>query len=63
VDVRVAKSWAMKDFTLDAYLDLLNASLQQEVVGYEYKNTDTGLEREPLGLPLILPLLGVKGTY
>jgi len=63
VDVRIAKSWAMQDFTLDAYLDLLNASLQQEVVGYEYKNTEAGLEREPLGLPLILPLLGVKGTY
>ncbi|HEX8436412.1 TonB-dependent receptor domain-containing protein [Archangium sp.] len=64
VDLRVAKSWAMKDFTLDAYLDLLNASLQQEVLAYEYTRTDAGaLERKPLSLPIILPLLGVKGTY
>jgi TonB family protein len=63
VDLRVAKSWSMKDFTLDAYLDLLNASLQQEVIAYEYKDTEAGLERAPLGLPVVLPLIGVKGTY
>jgi hypothetical protein len=63
VDLRVAKSWAMQDFTLDAYLDLLNVSLQQEVLAYEYTTTELGLERKPLRLPVILPLLGVKGTY
>ncbi len=63
VDLRIAKSWAMQDFTLDAYLDLLNASLQQEVLAYEYRNNELGFERKPLALPVILPLLGVKGTY
>jgi hypothetical protein len=63
VDVRVAKSWAMKDFTLEAYLDLLNASLQQEVLAYEYRRNGTELERKPMALPIILPLLGLKGTY
>ncbi len=63
VDLRIARSWAMQDFTLDAYLDLLNASLQQEVLGYEYRNSELGLERKPLALPVILPLLGLKGTY
>jgi TonB family protein len=63
VDVRVAKSWAMKDFTLEAYLDLLNASLQQEVLAYEYRRNGTDVERRPMTLPIILPLLGVKGTY
>jgi len=63
VDLRVAKSWAMEDFTLDAYLDLLNVSLQQEVLAYEYTNDELGFERKPLRLPVILPLLGVKGTY
>jgi TonB family protein len=63
VDVRVAKSWAFRDFTLDAYFDLLNASLQQEVLAYSYSRSSEGLLREPLTLPLILPLLGVKGTY
>ncbi|MFY0567489.1 TonB-dependent receptor domain-containing protein [Archangium lansingense] len=63
VDLRVAKSWAMKDFTLDAYLDILNASLQQEVVAYEYIRGLDGLERKPMTLPIILPLVGLKGTY
>ena len=64
VDLRVAKSWAFRDFTLDAYLDVLNASLQQEVLAYGYGYDESGaLQREPQSLPLILPLLGVKGTY
>jgi TonB family protein len=63
VDLRVAKSWALQDFTLDAYLDLLNVSLQQEVLGYEYTSGEVGFERKPLRLPIILPLLGLKGTY
>jgi hypothetical protein len=63
VDFRAAKSWAMEDFTLDAYLDVLNISAQQEVFAYEYGNNEGTLERKPTGLPIILPLLGLKGTY
>ena len=64
VDVRVAKSWAFRDFTLDAYFDLLNASLQQEVLAYTYGgDSETGPKREPLSIPVVLPLLGVKGVY
>ncbi|MFP2932886.1 TonB-dependent receptor domain-containing protein, partial [Pyxidicoccus sp. 3LG] len=64
VDFRAAKSWAMEDFTLDAYLDILNISAQQEVFGYQYGFDRTGNpERKPMQLPIILPLFGVKGTY
>lgn len=64
VDLRVAKSWAMEDFTLDAYLDVLNVSARQEVIAYEYGFDRQGqAERKPMSLPIILPLLGVKGTY
>ncbi|MBZ4422615.1 TonB-dependent receptor domain-containing protein [Myxococcus sp. RHSTA-1-4] len=64
VDFRVAKSWAMEDFTLDAYLDVLNISAQQEVFGYEYLHDEAGSPvRNPLRLPIILPLFGLKGTY
>ncbi|NTX52117.1 TonB-dependent receptor domain-containing protein [Myxococcus sp. CA039A] len=64
VDLRVAKSWAMEDFTLDAYLDVLNVSARQEVIAYDYGFDRAGTpQRKPQSLPIILPLLGVKGTY
>ncbi|NTX10931.1 TonB-dependent receptor [Myxococcus sp. CA056] len=64
VDLRVAKSWAMEDFTLDAYLDVLNVSARQEVIAYDYGFDRQGTpQRKPQSLPIILPLLGVKGTY
>ncbi|MCE9671660.1 TonB-dependent receptor [Myxococcus stipitatus] len=64
VDLRVAKSWALEDFTLDASLDILNVSAQQEVFAYDYGFDMRGQpERKPASLPIILPMLGVKGTY
>jgi TonB family protein len=63
VDFRAAKSWAMEDFTLDAYLDVLNISARWETFGYEYRLDLEGPVREPLRLPVILPMLGLKGTY
>ncbi|WP_164014515.1 TonB-dependent receptor domain-containing protein [Pyxidicoccus trucidator] len=63
VDFRASKSWAFEDFTLDAYLDVLNLSLQQEVFAYEYTRRAGKLKREAMGLPVIVPLLGMKGSY
>jgi hypothetical protein len=54
---------------LDLYLDVLNVSLQQETYGFAYGTTDpkeTGTvehEREPIRIPIILPMLGLKATY
>ncbi|NNB97624.1 TonB-dependent receptor [Corallococcus exiguus] len=75
VDARIAKSWAYQDFTLDASLDVLNLSAQQEVVAYEYR-AESGYDpndpnvsqavtpvRAPIRIPVILPLFGLKATY
>ncbi|MBN8470493.1 TonB-dependent receptor [Corallococcus exiguus] len=72
VDARIAKSWAYQDFTLDASLDVLNLSAQQEVLAYEYI-AESGYDpnasqtvnpiRKPIRIPVILPLFGLKATY
>jgi len=59
-DARVSKMWACGDFRLEVSLDVLNASLQTEVVSYEYAYP---LVRKPISVPLVLPVLGVKGSY
>lgn len=53
----------MQDFNLEAYLDILNLSLQQEVYAYEYTRKGGTLQRKSLGLPVIVPMLGLKGSY
>jgi TonB family protein len=66
VDVRVSKLWAYEDFTLEAYLDVLNATVNQEVLGYYYLPlgvSELGLEKQPFTLPIAVPMLGLKGTY
>jgi hypothetical protein len=67
LDVRVAKSWTFDDLMLELYLDVFNASAQQETLGFTYRVSNAGpnaqLTKEPLGLPLILPMLGMKGRY
>ncbi|WP_241758570.1 TonB-dependent receptor domain-containing protein [Pyxidicoccus parkwayensis] len=63
VDFRVAKSWALDDFNLEASLDVLNLSLQQEVFAYEYTRRSGKLKREAMGVPVVVPLLGFKGSY
>lgn len=65
-DVRVSKAWAYETFTLEAYLDMLNVTLNQETLGFEYEGG--GYSRQPLtknsvGLPIALPIIGVKGRY
>ncbi|MCY0996847.1 TonB-dependent receptor [Myxococcus sp. MISCRS1] len=63
VDFRVAKAWAYEEFNVEAYLDILNLSLQQEVFAYEYKRKAGKLQRNAMGLPVILPMFGLKGSY
>ncbi|HEY3450433.1 MAG TPA: TonB family protein [Myxococcales bacterium] len=67
LDVRVAKTWVFDDFTLDAYLDVLNASFQSEIVAFTYTGGlyrgGGGLLKSGIGLPVILPILGAKGAF
>ncbi|MFL5347636.1 MAG: TonB family protein [Hyalangium sp.] len=65
-DVRLAKAWAFETFTLEAYLDMLNVSISQEVVGFDYTSIGppgTPLLKKPIGIPVVLPILGLKGRY
>jgi TonB family protein len=63
-DVRLSKAWVYDSFNLEAYLDMLNVTISRETVGYEY-NGGGGrkLTKEAVGLPIVLPILGVKGRY
>ena len=50
-------------FLTKAYLDVLNISAQQETFAYDYLLEESGPRRKPVRLPVILPMLGLKGTY
>lgn len=66
-DLRVSKVFVFDAFTVVTYLDVLNVSFQTEVLAFSY----TGglyrgggpLARSPVGLPIVLPVLGIKGAY
>jgi TonB family protein len=64
-DLRVSKAWAYETFSLEAYLDMLNVTVSQEVVAFEYGGGYAGLplEKKPTGLPIALPIFGLKGRY
>ena len=67
LDVRVAKTWTLDDLTLELYLDVFNASAGSEVLGYTYAVANPGpaatLKRDAFAVPIILPMLGIKGRY
>lgn len=64
VDARVSKTWAHDTFTLEAYLDVLNLSLSQEVFGFNYTGGgNLPLLKQAQGFPVVLPTLGLKGQY
>jgi hypothetical protein len=72
-DLRVSKSWAFDTFILQAYLDVLNATVQQEVTSYDYQRAANQpctpamcqytLSKVPTRIPLLIPMLGIKGSY
>jgi TonB family protein len=69
IDARIAKRWLLNDYRIEAYLDLLNASLSQEIYGFQYRPAFQGpqgtfpREKIPIGFPVVIPMLGVKGSY
>ncbi len=68
LDVRASKTWTFDDFVLEAYLDVLNATATAEVLGYTYDSLVAAsgqrtLKRAPFAIPLVLPTLGLKGSY
>jgi hypothetical protein len=67
VDARISKTWVFDHFTLEAFLDVLNASATSEILGYTYLVRPQGgtrtLQKQAFSLPIILPFLGVKARY
>jgi TonB family protein len=70
VDARVSKTWTYDEHTLELYLDVLNASVQSETLGYSYgfepftsAGDELRLSRTPVAIPVVAPMLGLKGTY
>ncbi|RJS21742.1 energy transducer TonB [Corallococcus sp. H22C18031201] len=64
-DVRLSKAWAYDTFSLEAYLDMLNVTISQETVAFEYSGGGMAgpLRKTAVGLPIVLPILGMKGRY
>ncbi len=62
VDLRVSKTWSSDLYNLELYLDVLNASLRTEVYGFNYMPSNP-LQKVAQGAPIVLPVLGLKGTY
>lgn len=71
VDVRIAYARTFNDVMVEAYLDMLNASISKEVLGYSYGFTSdatglgdvSALERRAMEIPIAIPMLGVKVRY
>jgi TonB dependent receptor-like, beta-barrel/TonB-dependent Receptor Plug Domain len=64
LDVRASQSWVFDRFVLEAYLDVFNVTARKEVLSYEYGyGKPTGLKKTTVGVPVILPTLGVKGSF
>ncbi|MBS2031119.1 MAG: TonB-dependent receptor [Deltaproteobacteria bacterium] len=61
LDVRVDKTWVFDRWSLDAYLDLLNAYNHASVEGVTY-NYNYSQREYFRGLP-VLPVLGAKGSF
>ena len=71
VDARIEKSWLYDRHTITAYADVLNATASREVQGLDYtvEGQFVGgrfvphLVVKETGLRLVLPMIGVKGTW
>ncbi|MCI0571448.1 MAG: TonB-dependent receptor, partial [Myxococcaceae bacterium] len=73
LDARVAKTWTFDDYSLELSFEMLNATISREVYGYNYdvyspywsgmERVGETLGREPIAVPVVIPRLGLKGTY
>jgi len=63
IDFRLAKQWTYDDWRLELYLDVLNATVSSETLSYDYFVQSDGLVKTPVPLPVVVPMLGLKGVY
>lgn len=62
LDIRAEKRWIFEDFTLAAYLDLINAYNREnpDFIGYNYDYTKS--RPQTASLPIV-PSLGLRGEF
>ena len=70
LDLRASKTFTLDQFSLELYLDFLNATFSWETLGYQYSQAPSGgpgsaydLVKTPTAIPIIVPMLGLKATY
>lgn len=67
VDLRLQKTWAKEAFNVTLYLDVLNVSFQSEIIsfnyGYDYQSGQSSLSKTVNGVPVVVPILGLKASY
>jgi TonB family protein len=63
-DLRLSKAWTYETFSMEAYLDMLNVTISKEVVAFNYAGGyGLPLEKTTTGVPIPLPILGLKARY
>lgn len=63
LDFRLSRQWTYDDYRLELYLDVLNATFSTETLAYDYGEEDGQLVKKPIPLPVVVPMLGLKGVY
>jgi hypothetical protein len=64
LDVRVSKVWLADWFSAELYLDVLNVTVMQEVLGYDYDGGGAQpLTKTAETVPVIIPSLGLRVRY
>ena len=69
IDLQVSKTWTFDQITLEAYFDLMNATVSWETLGFQYETSGGGsgstptLSKVPISIPIVVPMLGLRGTY
>jgi hypothetical protein len=64
LDLRVSKTWLTDWFSFEAYADVLNVTVQQEVLGYDYSGGyGKPLTKTAQTVPIIVPSVGFKARY
>jgi hypothetical protein len=70
LDLRASRSWVFDRYVLEGYVDIFNISARSETlsVSYTFDGQYFGqgprpLKRNRMGVPVVLPSIGLKGSF